>query len=131
MRASAGLPRPVQVSGKIPISTDMDPLKKLAAAVLFHALKDAQKGYPEARQWLLTDDVAFPLWCRAYGVCPVRARKGLKKAMGAAPVTRKRRRELIIQAIRENPGLSNREIGRRVGVNYEMVRNCRAKLGMC
>jgi len=87
-----------------------------------HALKDAQKSCPEASQWLLTDDVAFPMWCRAYGVCPVRARKGLKRAIRAAPLTRKRRRELVIQALRENPELSNREIGRRVGVNYEMVR---------
>ena len=103
----------------------MDTLKKLAAAVLFHALKDAQKGCPEARQWLLKDDVAFPVWCRAYGVCPVRARKGLKKAIRAAPVTKRRRQELVIQALRENPELSNREIGRRLKVNYEMVRRVR------
>lgn len=106
----------------------MDPLRKLAAAVLFHALKDAQKGCPEARQWLLTDDVAFPMWCRAYGVCPGRARKGLQKAIGAAPLTRKRRRELVIQALRDNPELSNREIGRRLKVNYEVVRQLRMKL---
>ena len=87
-----------------------------------HALKDAQKGCPEAHHWLLTDDVAFPVWCRVYGVCPVRARKGLKRAIGGAPVTRKRRRELVIQALRENPQLSNREIGRRLKVNYETVR---------
>ena len=111
--------------------TDMDTLRKLAAAVLFHALKDAQKGCPEARQWILTDDVAFPMWCRAYGVCPVRARRGLRKAIQAAPVTRKRRRELVTQSLKETPHLSNREIGRRLKVNYEMVRNCRAKLGMC
>ncbi len=106
----------------------MDPLRKLAAAVLFHALKDAQKGCPEARQWLLTDDVAFPVWCRAYGVCPVQARKGLRKAIGSAPLTRKRRRELVIQALRENPELSNRELGRRLKVNYETVRRMRLKL---
>ncbi len=93
-----------------------------------HALKDAQKGCPEARQWLLQDGVSFPVWCRAYGVCPVRARKGLKKAIGTAPLTRKRRRELVIQALRENPELSNREIGRRLGCNYEMVRQVRMKL---
>ncbi len=103
----------------------MDPLKKLAAAVLFHALKDAQTGCPEASQWLLTYDVAFPMWCRAYGVCPVRARKGLRKAIGAAPVTRARRRELVIQALRDNPKLSNREIGRRLKVNYQVVRRVR------
>ena len=34
----------------------------------------------------------------------------------------------IIQALRDNPELSNREIGRRLKVNYEMVRNWRAKL---
>lgn len=106
----------------------MGPLKKLAAAVLFHALKDAQKGCPEARQWLLTDNGAFPMWCRAYGVCPVRARKGLRKAMGAAPLTKKRRRELVIQALRESPELSNRELGRRLKVNYEVVRQVRLKL---
>ena len=68
------------------------------------------------------------MWCLAYGVCPVRARRGLKKAIGAAPVTKQRRQELVIRALRENPELSNREIGRRVGVNYEMVRSWRAKL---
>jgi len=61
-------------------------------------------------------------------VCPVRARKGLKKAIQVAPVTKMRRRELVIQALRENPELSNREIGRRVGCNYEMVRQVRLKL---
>ena len=60
-------------------------------------------------------------------MCPVRARRGLKKAIGAAPVTRERRRELVIQALRDNPQLSNREIGRRVGCNYEMVRQLRMK----
>ena len=103
----------------------MDPLKKLAAAVLFHALRDAQDGCPEAQDWLLKDGFGFPLWCRVYGVCPVRARKGLRKAIGAAPVTRKRRQELVIQALRENPEMSNREIGRRLKVNYETVRRVR------
>ena len=42
-----------------------------------------------------------------------------------APVTRKRRRELVIQALTENPGLSNRELGRRLKVNYETVRRVR------
>ncbi len=120
-----------QVSGKIAAFTDMDPLKKLAAAVLFHASKDAQKGCAEARQWLLTDEVAFPMWCRAYGVCPVRARKGLRKAIGAAPLTRKRRRELVIQALKEAPHLSNREIGRRLKVNYETVRRVRLQSSRC
>ncbi len=69
----------------------MDPLKKLAAAVLFHALRDAQKGCAEARQWLLKDNVSFPmLVAEAYGVCPLRASRGLRKAIGGAPVTRKR-----------------------------------------
>ncbi len=61
-------------------------------------------------------------------MCPVQARKGLKKAIQAAPVTKKRRRELVIQALRENPELSNKEIGRRLKVNYETVRSWRASL---
>lgn len=100
----------------------MDPHQKLAAAIIFHVLKDAQDGCAEARQWLLKDGFGFPLWCRVYGVCPVRARKGLRKAIRAAPLTTKRRRELVIQALRENPELSNREIGRRLKVNYEVIR---------
>ena len=103
----------------------MDPFKKLAAAVLFHALVDAQKGCQEAREWLLENDFAFPLWCRAYGVSPARARKGLMKAIQGAPASGARRRDLIIQALRKNPELSNREIGRRLKVNYETVRLAR------
>lgn len=95
----------------------MDPLKKLAAAVLFHALKDAQEGCQEAQ-----------MWCRAYGVCPIRARKGLQEAIQGAPLTKKRRRELVIQALRENPELSSREIGRHLKVNYETVRRFRLKM---
>ena len=106
----------------------MDSFKKLAAAVILHALKDAQDGCAEAQDWILQDGFGFPLWCRVYGVCPVRARKGLKKAMRAAPVTRKHRRELVIQALRENPELSNREIGRRLKVNYEAVRQMRSRM---
>ncbi len=106
----------------------MDPLKKLAAAVLFHALKDAQKGCPEARLWLLQDGFGFPIWCCVYGVCPARARQRMRKALRAAPVTRKCRQELIIQALIDHPELSNREIGRRLKVNYETVRQARLKL---
>lgn len=52
----------------------------------------------------------------------------LKKALKTAPLTKKHRRELIIQAHRENPELSNREIGRRLKVNYEVVRQMRARM---
>ena len=106
----------------------MDPHKKLAAAVIIHALKDAQEGCQKARRWILEDEFGFPIWCRAYGVCPVRARQRMRKAIRKAPVTRERRQELVVQAIRENPELSNREIGQRVGCNYETVRQVRINL---
>ena len=102
----------------------MDSLKKLAAAVLVHALVDAQKGSPEALEWLLKDDFSFPFWCRVYGINPTSGRKELCKAIKARPVkelAKELRHERIIQALRENPELSNREIGRRLKVNYEAV----------
>ena len=102
----------------------MDPLKKLAAAVLVHALVDAQKGCPEALEWLLKDDSSFPFWCRVYGAKPTSAREELCKAIKAAPVkelAKELRHERISQALTENPELSNREIGRRLKVNYETV----------
>ena len=106
----------------------MDPLKKLACAVFVNALKDAQKGSQEACDWLLKDDSSFPIWCRVYGVSPTIARQELRKAIRTAPVTRRRRRELVIQALTEHPELSNREIGRRLKVNYEAVRRYRLEL---
>ncbi len=102
----------------------MDALKKLASAVLVHALVDAQKGCPEALEWLLEDDYSFPFWCRTYGVSPTIAREGLRKAIKARPVkelVKEFRIERITQALTENPELSNREIGRRLVCNYETV----------
>jgi len=102
----------------------MDSVKKLAAAILNHALTDARKGCPEAREWLLKDDSSFPFWCQAYGVDPTSARQELGKAMVARPA-RELRHERITQALTENPELSNREIGRRLGCQYETVRQVR------
>jgi len=102
----------------------MESVKKLAAAILNHALVDARKGYPEAREWLLKDDFTFPFWCQAYGVDPTSARQELGKAMVARPA-RELRDERIAQALTENPELSNREIGRRLECQYETVRQVR------
>lgn len=102
----------------------MNSVKKLAAAILNHALADARKGCPEAREWLLKDDSTFPFWCQAYGVDAAFARNELGKAMVARPA-RELRDERITQALTENPELSNREIGRRLECQYEVVRQVR------
>ncbi len=102
----------------------MNALKKLAAAVLVHALTDAQKGCPEAREWLLEDSSSFPFWCHIYGTSPTSARQELRKAMKARPA-KELLHERIVQGLTENPELSNREIGRRLGCNYETVRRVR------
>jgi len=102
----------------------MNSVKKLAGAILNHALADARKGCPEAREWLLRDDFSFPFWCQAYGVNPTSARQELCKAMVARPA-RELRNERITQVLTENPELSNREIGRRLGCQYETVRQVR------
>ena len=106
----------------------MDPLKKLAGAVIFEALKDAQEGSQEAREWLSKDESSFPFWCRVYGVFPALARQELGQAIKTAPVTKKRREELITHALRESPELNNREIGRRLKVNYATVRQIRKRM---
>ena len=105
----------------------MNSVKKLAAAILNYALVDARKGCPEAREWILKDDSSFPFWCQAYGVDPTSARQELCKAMVARPA-RELRYERIAQALMENPGLSNREIGRRLECQYETVRQVRKGL---
>ncbi len=105
----------------------MDSVKKLAAAILNHALVDARKGCPEAREWILKDDYTFPFWCQAYGVDPTSTRQELCKAMVARPA-RELRNERITQALTENPELSNREIGRRLECQYETVRQVRKGL---
>ena len=105
----------------------MNSVEKLAAAILNHALADARKGCPEAREWLLKDDFSFPFWCQIYGVDAAFARAELGKAILARPA-RELRDERIAQALTENPGLSNREIGRRLGCQYETVRQVRKGL---
>ncbi len=106
----------------------MRDLRKLGEAVLIHALKDARKGCPEARRWLLQDDLAFPMWCAALGLDPTRVRRRVKSVLEEAPLSLERRRELVIEALRENPELSNLEIGRRLDVGYETVRQLRLKM---
>ncbi len=93
----------------------MRDLRKLGKAVLTRALTDARKGCPEARRWLLQDDFAFPMWCAASGLDSTRVRRRVKSILEEAPLSMERRRELVIEALRENPELSNREIGRRIG----------------
>ncbi len=105
----------------------MDSVKKLAAAILNSALVDARKGCTEARDWILKDDSSFLFWCCAYGVDPTSARQELCKAMVARPA-RELRHERITQVLTENPELSNREIGRRLGCQYETVRQVRKQM---
>ena len=118
----------VRVYWKDSSPENMDPLKKLASAVFVNALKDAQEGCQEARLWLLEDDSSFPVWCRAYGVSPTIARQELRKAIRTAPVTRRRRRELVLQALREHPELSNRKIARSLGCSYATVGQIRKRM---
>ena len=106
----------------------MNSSKNLACAIFVNALKDAQEGSQEAREWLLKDKSSFPFWCRTYGISPTLARRELEKAIKTAPVTKKRRKELITQTLRESPELSNREIGRRLGCNYAAVRQVRLRM---
>lgn len=106
----------------------MSDLRKLAAVVLLQAVKDGQRGDQEAREWLLSDDSAFPFWCAASGLNPARARRRVKSVLERAPLSRQSRREPVLQALRENPHLSNREIGRRLDVEYETVRRWRLKI---
>ncbi len=105
----------------------MNSVKKLAAAILAHALVDARKGCPEARDWILKDNYTFPFWCQAYGVDPTSARQEFCKAMVARPA-RELRDERITQVLTENPELSNREIGRRLECQYETVRQVRKQM---
>lgn len=109
-------------------ATARDPFKKLAGAVILSALSDAQNGSQEAQVWLLEDRLSFRFWCGVYGVEPNWARSCMKKAIRTAPVTRRRRRELVIQTLREHPEWSNREISRRLGCNYAAVRRVRKLL---
>ena len=106
----------------------MDSIRKLASAILFQALSDAQNGSQEAQKWLLEDGVSFRFWCGVYGVKPNLAHCCLEKAIERAPVTRRRRRELVIQALTEHPELSNREIGRRLGCSYATVGGVRKRM---
>ena len=106
----------------------MDPLKKLAGAVILGALKDAQEGCQEAREWLLEDDSSFPFWCGIYGIESNLAHCCLKEALRTAPVTKQRRRELILQVLAVHPEWSNREIGRRLECQYETVRQVRMRI---
>ncbi len=115
----------VRVTWKDESPNHMDSFKKLAGAVILAALSDAQNGSQEAQVWLLEDGLSFRFWCGVYGIEPNLAHCCLKKAIRTAPVTRRRRRELVIQTLTEHPELSNREIGRRLKVNYATVRRVR------
>lgn len=98
--------------------------RKLAAAVFVQAFKDAGKGCPKARQWLLEDTRDFSWWCKLYGIDPERARASLRRSLsgnGAGCLNRQEKREAVLRALREHPELSNREIGRRLGVSYDLV----------
>ena len=92
------------------------------------AIKDAQKGSKEARQWMFEDWDGFAFWCEVYGIPPKHARRHLDKALKSVCITREQRRLMILEALKQEPHLSNREIGRRLGVGYEAVRQVRMKL---
>ncbi len=109
------------------IFTDMDSSGKLAAAIILQALKEAQNGNQDALQWILEAGTGFSFWCQIYGVDPGPARDCLKKAIETC-LSREQRRELILKALQEHPGLSHRELGRRLEVSYETVRQLRMKL---
>jgi len=57
------------------------------------------------------------------------ARDCLKKAIETC-LSKEQRRELILKTIQEHPELSNRELGRRLEVNYETVRQLRIQLAV-
>ncbi len=106
----------------------MESYKKLATAIIIQALKDAQNGSQDALTWILDAGTGFSFWCTVYGIEADLARDCLKKAIETASGSREQRRELILKALQENPELSNREIGRRLEVNYETVRRYRGEL---
>ncbi len=58
---------------------------------------------------------------------PDLTRDCLKKAIETC-LSKEQRRELILKTLQEHPELSNREIGWRLKVNYETVRQLRMKL---
>ena len=106
----------------------MESYKKLATAIILQALKEAQDGNQDALQWILEAGTGFAFWCTVYGVEADLARNFLKRAIETASGSKERRRELILKTSQEHPELSNREIGRRVKVNYETVRQLRIQL---
>ena len=106
----------------------MDSSKKLASAILFQALADGQKGSQEALAWIQEGGPGFRFWCGVFGVEPNLAHDCLKKALRTAPVTKKRRKELILQVLKEHPEFSNRKISRRLGCYPESVRRLRKRM---
>ncbi len=65
--------------------------------------------------------------CR-FGPGSNRVRRRVKSVLEEATLSMEHRRELVIEALRENPELSNREIGRRLDVGHETVRQLRLKI---
>ena len=106
----------------------MNSSKKLASAILFQALADGQKGSQEALAWIQEGGPGFRFWRGVFGVEPNLAHACLKKSLRTAPVTRRRRRELVIQALTEHPEWSNREIGRRLGCSNSTVGGVRKRI---
>lgn len=53
----------------------MDPYRRLAFAVLEHAVCDALAGDPDARHFLAAPNVGLELWCQVLGVHPARVRR--------------------------------------------------------
>ncbi|MGH9340355.1 MAG: hypothetical protein ACRD1R_12400 [Acidobacteriota bacterium] len=106
----------------------MDNLRHLAGAIILQAIDDAQLTSPagdEARSWLLQDDDGFAFWCTVLGYDVETIRTALTAQIG----TRRRiDRAAIVQFFWQHPGLSNREIGRRLRVGYERVRQTRLSL---
>jgi hypothetical protein len=63
-----------------PNGTDLRPYKRLAAAVIGQALRDAEHaGSDEARRWLSEDSYTLRFWCQWLGINPHRIRGTGKK----------------------------------------------------
>jgi len=73
------------------IPTRTNPFKKLAAAVIFQAVRDAtcQMGTAKksATTWLLENDEGFRFWCNVPGMDPDQTRQELSELL-YSPMTR-------------------------------------------
>jgi hypothetical protein len=70
-----------QIEGRI------NPFKRLAAAVISQAVRDAThkvgSDKKSATTWLLQDDNGFPFWCNVLGMDPDQTRQELSDLLGS------------------------------------------------